>query len=99
MSILSEPHFHNEAAALARLEFIVWPNGPHCPRCGGFDRITMVKGGVLVCVVVDLVNGNLQLRLEQCLNEAKFRFINGFRQRISLRLARRALARINCTAP
>jgi transposase-like protein len=45
VSILSEPHFHNEAAAIARLEAIVWPDGPHCPRCGGFDRITPVKGG------------------------------------------------------
>jgi transposase-like protein len=45
MSILSEPHFHNESAAIARLEAIVWPTGPYCPRCGGFDRITMVKGG------------------------------------------------------
>jgi transposase-like protein len=44
MSILSEPHFHNEAAAIARLEAIVWPNGPYCPRCGGFDRITLVRG-------------------------------------------------------
>src|SRR5665213_1932525 len=44
MSILSAPHFHNEAAAFARLEAIVWPQGPHCPRCGGFDRITNVKG-------------------------------------------------------
>jgi len=45
MSILSAPHFHNETAARERLEQIVWPNGPHCPRCGGFDRITPVKGG------------------------------------------------------
>ena len=45
MSILSQPHFHNEAAAISRLEAIVWPEGPHCPRCGGFDRITLVKGG------------------------------------------------------
>src|SRR6266542_3454241 len=45
MSILSEPHFHNETAAIARLEAIVWPQGPFCPRCGGFDRITPVKGG------------------------------------------------------
>jgi transposase-like protein len=45
MSILSEPHFHDEAAAIARLEAIVWPNGPCCPRCGGFDRITPVNGG------------------------------------------------------
>ncbi len=45
MSILSAPHFHNEAAAIARLEEIVWSQGPCCPRCGGFDRITNVKGG------------------------------------------------------
>ena len=45
MSLLSQPHFHNEAAAIARLEAIVWPDGAYCPRCGGFDRITAVKGG------------------------------------------------------
>jgi len=45
MSILSSPHFHNEAAAIAHLEAIVWPDGPYCPRCGSFDRITPVKGG------------------------------------------------------
>lgn len=45
MSLLSQPHFHNETAAIARLESIVWLNGPYCPRCGGFDRITTVKGG------------------------------------------------------
>jgi transposase-like protein len=45
MSLLSQLHFHNEEAAIKRLEVIVWPDGPHCPRCGGFDRITAVKGG------------------------------------------------------
>jgi transposase-like protein len=45
MSLLTQPHFHNEAAAIARLEGLVWPDGPFCPRCGGFDRITPVKGG------------------------------------------------------
>lgn len=45
MSLLSQPHFHSEAAAIARLETILWPQGPFCPRCGGFDRITPVKGG------------------------------------------------------
>jgi transposase-like protein len=44
-SILSQPHFHNERAAIARLEGIVWPNGPHCPHCGSVDRITPVTGG------------------------------------------------------
>jgi transposase-like protein len=45
MSVLLAPPFHNEAAAVARLEQIVWPNGPVCPHCGGLDRITPVKGG------------------------------------------------------
>lgn len=45
MSILSERHFHNEAAAIARLEGIVWPEGPVCPRCKGVDRLTRVTGG------------------------------------------------------
>ena len=25
MSVLSQPHFHNEAAAIAQLKLIVWP--------------------------------------------------------------------------
>ena len=44
MSILSAPHFHDEAAARARLEEIVWPNGPVCPKCGEKDRLTIVGG-------------------------------------------------------
>src|SRR5688500_18149947 len=45
MSILSQAYFHNEIAAIAKLESIVWPNGPVCPRCKGQDRITRVRGG------------------------------------------------------
>jgi transposase-like protein len=45
MSILSQPHFHNETAAISRLETIVWPNGPVCPHCKGKERITKVNGG------------------------------------------------------
>jgi transposase-like protein len=45
MSVLSAPHFHNEEAAIARLESIVWADGRYCPRCDGFDRITKVNGG------------------------------------------------------
>lgn len=46
MSILSAPHFHNEEAAFERLESIVWPNGPTCPKCGNYEqgRITRVTG-------------------------------------------------------
>jgi transposase-like protein len=45
MFVLSAPYFHDEAAAYAKLERTLWPHGPVCPRCGGLDRITSVKGG------------------------------------------------------
>lgn len=45
MSVLSAPYFHDEAAAYAELETTLWPHGPVCPRCGGQERITAVKGG------------------------------------------------------
>jgi transposase-like protein len=45
MSVLSAPYFHDEAAAFQQLEATLWPQGPVCPRCGGMDRITAVKGG------------------------------------------------------
>jgi transposase-like protein len=46
VSILSEPHFHNEEAAYERLESIVWPDGPVCPHCGNADpaRIYRIQG-------------------------------------------------------
>ena len=34
MSVLSKPYFHDEAAAFAHVEAIVWPTGPVCPHCG-----------------------------------------------------------------
>lgn len=39
-SVLKEAYFHDEAAAFAMLERIVWANGkpPHCPHCGVIDR-------------------------------------------------------------
>ena len=43
MSILCKPYFHDEEAAFAHLESVLWPNGPVCPHCGGVDRITKVK--------------------------------------------------------
>lgn len=44
VSVLNEPHFQNEEAAFAKLESIVWPNGPVCPHCGGKERIYALKG-------------------------------------------------------
>lgn len=44
MSVLNAPHFHDEEAAFAKLETIVWPDGPVCPHCGATDRIYPLKG-------------------------------------------------------
>jgi transposase-like protein len=43
-SVLDEKHFHDEEAAYAYLEARVWPNGPICPKCGGFERIGKMGG-------------------------------------------------------
>ena len=34
MSVLSSPHFHDEAKAFEYLESIVWADGVVCPKCG-----------------------------------------------------------------
>jgi transposase-like protein len=44
MSILNSKHFHDEEAAFAELEAILWPDGPVCPHCGALDRIYALKG-------------------------------------------------------
>ena len=41
-SVLSDRHFHDEAAAYRFVEKRVWPDGP--VRCGGVDRIGKMKG-------------------------------------------------------
>jgi len=43
MSVLSKAYFHNEEAAFAYLESIVWADGKACPHCGAVDRLTAVK--------------------------------------------------------
>lgn len=43
-SVLSAKHYHNEDAAFAHVEAHVWPNGPICPHCGGFERISKMEG-------------------------------------------------------
>src|SRR5687768_3912106 len=43
-SVLSAPHFHNEAEAYKFVESRVWPKGPICPHCGGVERIGKLKG-------------------------------------------------------
>lgn len=44
VSALSAAHFHSEEAAFAYVEARVWPEGPICPHCGGYDRIGKMGG-------------------------------------------------------
>jgi transposase-like protein len=44
MSILDQPHFHDDAAAFAMLESILWPDGPVCPKCGCIGRSRRLGG-------------------------------------------------------
>jgi transposase-like protein len=41
---LSHPMFHNNDAARAHLEKLLWPEGPVCPHCGVCDEATLMKG-------------------------------------------------------
>lgn len=45
-AIFNAPHFHDEAAAFAHVEKILWPNGPFCLHCGNAngERIVALKG-------------------------------------------------------
>lgn len=38
MSVLSKPYFHDEKAAFAKLESVLWPNGSVCPHCGSTGK-------------------------------------------------------------
>lgn len=44
MSVLTKPYFHDEAAAIEKLESILWADGPVCPHCGNMGRIYELKG-------------------------------------------------------
>src|SRR6202047_4544968 len=43
-SLLSEPHFHSEAAAFEYVEARLWPNGPVCHHCGERERVGRLQG-------------------------------------------------------
>ncbi len=44
MSVLSKKRFHDEAAAFAYVESIIWPEGPFCPFCGSVEKIYPLTG-------------------------------------------------------
>ncbi len=43
-STISDKCFHSEETAYAWVEKLLWPTGPICPHCGGFDRISKMGG-------------------------------------------------------
>lgn len=43
MSVLSKPYFHDEAAAFAFVEGIIWGGEPTCPHCGVVGRAYALK--------------------------------------------------------
>ena len=42
-SVLTEAYFNDEGAAFDRLEAILWPNGPVCPKCGNRGRFYTLR--------------------------------------------------------
>lgn len=44
MSVLSKPYMHDEAAAFAHVESIIWPDGPVCPHCGNCGKVYALIG-------------------------------------------------------
>jgi transposase-like protein len=43
-SVLSDPQFHDEAAAFAFVEARLWPHGPVCHHCKSGERVGALKG-------------------------------------------------------
>jgi transposase-like protein len=43
-SILNQPHFHDEPAAFAKLESILWSDGIACPHCGTIGQAGALTG-------------------------------------------------------
>ena len=44
MPALSASYMHDEAAAFAHVEAMLWPDGPVCPACGTVDNAYVLKG-------------------------------------------------------
>ena len=44
MSVLSAPYMHDEAAAFAHVEAMLWVDGPVCPHCGVVDSAYRLTG-------------------------------------------------------
>lgn len=66
MSVLSSPHFHDEAKAFAFLESIVWAGGIVCPHCGVVDGRVYDLAGVRSKPSVKSPEGIVRHGLKKC---------------------------------
>ena len=66
MSILSSPHFHDEAKAFAYLESIVWADGIVCPKCGVVGGKVYDLAGVRTKPSKKNPNGKVRHGLKKC---------------------------------
>ena len=66
MSILSQPHFHDEAKAFEFLESIVWAGGVVCPHCGTVGGRVYDLSGVRGKPSVKSPEGAIRYGLKKC---------------------------------
>lgn len=66
MSVLSSPHFHDEAKAFAYLESIVWADGVVCPHCGVVGGRVYDLAGVRSKASVKNPEGVVRHGLKKC---------------------------------
>lgn len=66
MSVLSSPHFHDEAKAFAFLESIVWAAGVTCPHCGVVSGRVYDLSGVRGKPSAKSPEGALRYGLKKC---------------------------------
>lgn len=66
MSVLSQPHFHDEAKAFEYLESIVWAGGVTCPHCGVVAGRVYDLSGVRGKPSVKNPEGALRYGLKKC---------------------------------
>ena len=101
-SVLDLPHYHNEEAAFAYVEKLLWPSGPVCPRCGETKRVKRAGGkstrpGVVQCapcrraftVTVGTVMEDSKIPLNKWL--LAFRLMAGSKKGISAHQLHRSL--------
>ena len=66
MSVLSSPHFHDEAKAFEYLESIVWADGIVCPHCGVTDGRVYDLSGVRTKPSAKHPEGKVRHGLKKC---------------------------------